>query len=116
MPQWPPPTNCKRGRRARPAGSTPQPGRVCALDGYLYAGAGDLGRYAWQVAIPDLGAFLAAIVPELEIGASAAPQLATWHGDLGISLHRSAATLHIAAGCIKVFPGTADSRRPALPA
>jgi hypothetical protein len=71
-------------------------------------GGHDLGRYAWQVAIPDLAAFLAAIVPELERRLAAAPQLAPWHGDLGISLYRPAATLHVAAGRITVSPGAAD--------
>ena len=71
-------------------------------------GGHDLGRYAWQVAIPDLGSFLAAIAPELQRRLAAAPQLAGWHGDLGISLYRSAATLHVAGGCCTVSPGAAD--------
>ncbi len=71
-------------------------------------GGHDLGRYAWQVALPDLGAFLTAIVPELERRLAAAQQLGGWHGSLGISLYRSAATLHIAKGRIAVSPGAAD--------
>ena len=71
-------------------------------------GGHDLGRYAWQVAIPDLGAFLGAIVPELEQRLAAAVPLADWQGDLGISLYRSAATLHVAAGHIAVSPGASD--------
>ena len=71
-------------------------------------GGHDLGRYAWQVAIPDLGAFLAAVAPELEHRLAAAPPLAGWQGDLGVSLYRSAATLHIAAGRVTVSPGAQD--------
>ena len=71
-------------------------------------GGHDLGRYAWQVAIPDLGAFLAAVAPELEHRLAAAPPLAGWQGELGISLYRSAATLHIAGGRVTISPGAQD--------
>lgn len=71
-------------------------------------GGHDLGRYAWQVAIPDLALFLTAIAPELERRLARAPQLDGWQGDLGISLYRSAATLHLAGGRVAVSPGAPD--------
>ena len=75
-------------------------------------GGSDLGRYAWQVAIPDLAAFLAAIVPELERRLAASPHFADWSGDLPISLYRSAATLHIAAGHVRVSPAATTEDAP----
>jgi predicted N-acetyltransferase YhbS len=71
-------------------------------------GGHDLGRYAWQVAILDITAFLVAIAPELERRLAAAPELANWSGNLAISLYRSAATLHIAGGRIAITPGAAS--------
>jgi hypothetical protein len=58
-------------------------------------GGHELGRYAWQVAIPDVGAFLTAIAPELSRRLAASPHFANWSGDLPISLYRSGAVLHI---------------------
>lgn len=73
-------------------------------------GGRDLGRYAWQVAMPDVAAFLTAIVPELE-RRLAASQLFDWRGELLINLYRSAAVLHIDNGRIQVTAAkaTADS-------
>jgi predicted N-acetyltransferase YhbS len=65
-------------------------------------GGHDLGRYAWQVAMPDPAAFLTAIVPELERRLAAAPQLAGWSGDVPINLYRSGAVLHVECGRIAV--------------
>lgn len=65
-------------------------------------GGRDLGRYAWQVAMPDVAAFLTAIAPELERRLAAAPQLAEWCGEVPINLYRSGAVLHINRGTIQV--------------
>jgi predicted N-acetyltransferase YhbS len=67
-------------------------------------GAQELGRYAWQVHMPDLGRLLAAIVPALE-QRLAASAWATWQGALLIDCFRSQATLLIAGGSIQVQPG-----------
>lgn len=63
-------------------------------------GGHDAGRYAWQVAVPDLAAFLTAITPELERRLANSPQLAGWSGELPINLYRSGAVLHIQEGRI----------------
>jgi hypothetical protein len=75
-------------------------------------GAQDLGRYAWQVAIPDAAAFLTAIVPELERRLSAAPAVAGWCGDLPINLYRSGALLTVGSGRIAVTPAAGSAGGP----
>lgn len=64
-------------------------------------GAHDLGRYAWQVYMPDLVAFLQAIVPTLAARLKASP-LASWCGTMPINLFRQGAELHIAKSQITV--------------
>jgi hypothetical protein len=67
-------------------------------------GGQELGRYAWQAAIPDLVVFLQAVAPELE-RRLAASAFAAWQGVLPISLYRRGATLGIDAGRIEVREG-----------
>lgn len=67
-------------------------------------GGQDLGRYAWQAAIPNLQMFLTAVAPELGRRLLASP-FAAWRGELAISLYRQGATLAMDAGRVQVREG-----------
>lgn len=75
-------------------------------------GGHDLGRYAWQVAIPDITDFFMAIIPELEWRLEASPQFAGWSGELPINLYRSGAVLHFSEGNLLVTGAKGKANGP----